>query len=181
MYKVTNNGLRWLWITALVVVFDQWSKHLADTRLAYGVPNEIFPGFNLTLAYNRGASWGFLHGASGWQRWLFVGLTVFICVVLINWLRRLPADARWLAASFTFIIGGALGNVWDRLQLGYVVDFIQVVFGSWPFPTFNIADSAISIGAVMLIIDYLRGGYSRLPADAEQDQPHTPSKGEIND
>ncbi len=180
MRKLTDNGLRWLWVTIVVVALDQWTKFLAETHLSFGSPHELFPGLDLSLAYNRGASWGFLHDAGGWQRWLFVALAIFISVVLVNWLRRLPREARWLPVSFALILGGALGNVWDRVQLGHVVDFIQVWFGSWPFPTFNLADSAISIGAVMLIIDYLRGGYSRHD-DSEREQPHTPSKGEMHD
>ena len=148
----------WLGIALLVTVLDQASKHLAEHLLSYQVPVPVTPFFNWFLSYNTGAAFSFLHDAGGWQRWFFIGLALFISVVLIVWLRRLPASARWQALALALILGGALGNVIDRVWLGHVIDFIQLYYDRWYWPTFNIADSAITAGVVILIADSLFGG-----------------------
>lgn len=145
--------LRWLWLSALVVVFDQFSKQLATAFLDYARPVELLPVFDLTLLHNTGAAFSFLANAGGWQRWFFVLLTSVVSVVLVVWIKRLKTHETWLAIALALVLGGALGNLYDRVVLGYVVDFISVHYQQRYFPAFNLADSAISVGAVMLIID----------------------------
>lgn len=151
--------LKWLLIALLVASADQISKYYAAGTLILHQPVVVFPGFNLTLAYNSGAAFSFLSQAGGWQRWFFAAAAAVIMVVIVFWLRALPAERRWLPIALALVLGGAAGNLWDRLYLGYVVDFIQVYlsFLPWrlfnPWPTFNIADAAITTGAVMLMID----------------------------
>ncbi len=147
--------LKWLWLSALVVLLDQASKWLAERSLDYGVPVAVLPSFNLTLMYNRGAAFSFLSEAGGWQRWFFTAVAVVAVVAILAWLRRLGAGQQWTAAGLALILGGALGNLVDRILLGHVVDFIQLYYGSFYWPAFNIADSAISVGAAMLIWESL--------------------------
>ncbi len=151
--------MRWLWLSVAVVVLDRLSKIIASDRLELHEPLVVSGFFNLTLMHNSGAAFSFLHQAGGWQRWFFVVLALVISAMLILWLWRLPRTRHWLACALGLILGGALGNLWDRLLQGYVVDFIQVHYQGWYFPAFNIADAAISVGAVMLIIDSLRRGH----------------------
>lgn len=148
--------LKWLWLTSLVIVLDLVTKAFASSGLILHQPVAIFPGFNLTLMHNSGAAFSFLSDASGWQRWFFTIIALGVSAALLVWLKRLQASQLWLAVALAMILGGALGNVWDRIALGYVVDFIQVYYDRWYWPAFNIADSAISVGAVLLIIDSLR-------------------------
>lgn len=148
--------LKWLKLSALVIVLDQLSKWLISGWLELYQTVEILPFFNLTLAHNYGAAFSFLASAGGWQRWFFVLLAVLISIALTIWLKRLPSSARMEAASLALILGGAIGNVIDRLIYGYVVDFLDVYYGSYHWPAFNIADSAICIGAVLLILDSFR-------------------------
>lgn len=146
---------RWLWVSVLVLVLDQASKWLAVRSLDYGDPLPLVPMLALTLVHNYGAAFSFLGDASGWQRWFFVLLAVVVCTVLLLWLRRLHPDDTRIALSLTLVIGGAAGNVIDRLLYGYVIDFIDVYYGSWHWPVFNVADSAISAGAALLLFDGL--------------------------
>ncbi len=152
---IKSTGLHWLWLVVLVFVLDQWSKHLAMAHLMLYEPLPIIPSLNLTLAENRGAAFSFLSTASGWQRWFFVVLALGVSTLLVVWLSRLNARQRLQASALAFILGGALGNVWDRMVYGHVIDFIDVYYADWHFPVFNIADSAITVGAVLLILDAL--------------------------
>ena len=149
--------LKWLWITAVVIILDQFTKYLASDLLTLHEPVEIIPLINLTLAHNTGAAFSFLSDASGWQRWFFIGLALVVSAVILLWIRGLPQKASRTAISLALILGGALGNVWDRIQLGYVVDFIDVYYGQWHWPAFNAADSSITIGTILLIVDALWG------------------------
>ncbi len=149
--------LRWLWLAAVVIVLDQLTKYWADAQLQLHWPREVMTGFNLTLSYNAGAAFSFLADAGGWQRWFFITLALGVAAFIISWLRRLTHEERWMAIALTLVLGGAIGNVIDRVLLGHVIDFIDIYYGGWHWPTFNIADSAISIGAVMMVIDGLRG------------------------
>lgn len=151
-------ALKWLWLSALVIVLDLATKAIASHYLVMHQPLPVFPGFNWTLMHNTGAAFSFLSDASGWQRWFFSIIAIFVSVGITFWMKRLQSNQVWLAISLALILGGALGNVWDRLTLGYVVDFIQVYYDKWAFPAFNIADSAITVGAAILVIDSLRGG-----------------------
>lgn len=150
-------SLYWYGLALLVVVLDQYTKGLAQSALEYGRPQEVFSWFNLTLQYNTGAAFSFLSDAGGWQRYFFSVVAVVISAVLVVWLYRMPRQQRLLALALALILGGALGNVWDRLLLGHVVDFISVHYGGYYFPAFNIADSAISVGAALMIFDSLFG------------------------
>ncbi len=153
--KPLASGIFWLWISGLVVVLDQVSKSIAEHSLNLHEPMAVLPFFNFTLAYNTGAAFSFLADASGWQHWLFAVIAVVVSAFIVGWLWRLGREQRWLGVSLTLILGGAIGNVWDRLTLGHVIDFIDVYYQDWHFATFNIADSAISIGATMLVIESL--------------------------
>lgn len=145
----------WLDLSIAVIMLDLWTKSLATARLALYEPVPVFPHFNLMLAHNEGAAFSFLAGAGGWQRWFFAAIAVAITTVMVAWIWKLKPTQRWLACALALIIGGALGNLYDRITLGYVVDFLDFWWGDYHFPAFNIADSAITVGAVMLIIDML--------------------------
>ncbi|MFA5531227.1 MAG: signal peptidase II [Thiohalomonadaceae bacterium] len=148
--------MRWLWLSALVVVIDQVTKTLASNLLNLYEAVPVLPGLNLTLMHNTGAAFSFLSEEGGWQRWFFAAIALVVSTLLVLWLRRLPAAQRWLHIAIALVIGGAIGNVWDRVVLGYVVDFIDVYAGRWHWPAFNVADSAITVGAVMLLRDAFR-------------------------
>ena len=146
------HSLQWLWLSGLVVALDQVTKYLAVRHLELHVPHALMTGLNLTLVHNTGAAFSFLRDAGGWQKPLFITIAVAIGVLIIVWLYRLRGQA-FLACALALILGGALGNLWDRAALGYVIDFVDVYYQRWHWPAFNVADSAISIGAVMLVID----------------------------
>jgi len=150
------SNFRWFWLTLIVVVLDQWTKQLAVANLAMYEPVPVMPYFNLMLAHNTGAAFSFLADAGGWQRWFFVVLTAVISVVLTVWLYRLPRGQKLLPVALTLVLGGALGNVYDRISYGYVIDFIDWYVGSYHWPAFNIADAAICVGAGLLILDSFR-------------------------
>lgn len=147
--------LRWLWLSVVVVLLDQASKQWASATLQFQEPVAVIPFFNLTLMHNYGAAFSFLAGAGGWQRWFFATVAALVSVIITLWIRKLGAQQRWEAAALALILGGALGNLWDRLTLGYVIDFLDVYYDVHHWPAFNIADSAITVGAVLLIIDML--------------------------
>lgn len=142
---------KWLSLSALVIFFDQISKYIANHTLEYAVPVAIAPSFNFTLLYNRGAAFSFLHDASGWQRWFFVVIALAAIVFIILWLRKLKPGQTTLATGLALVLGGAIGNLVDRIWYGQVIDFIQLYYREFYWPAFNIADSAISVGAVLLI------------------------------
>ncbi|MDD3518911.1 MAG: signal peptidase II [Chromatiales bacterium] len=147
--------LRWLWLSAVVLVLDQATKFAADDLLTLYAPVEVLPFFNLSLSYNPGAAFSFLAGASGWQRWFFSVLALGVSVFIVLWIKRLQAHERWTAAGLALILAGAIGNLIDRLLYGHVVDFIQLYYDRFYWPTFNIADSAITVGAVVLVVHTL--------------------------
>ena len=149
---LAKRNLRWLWLSAAVVAVDQLSKQIASQMLGLHQPVPVLPFLNLTLTHNTGAAFSFLSDAGGWQRWFFVTLTLVISVVIVVWMTRLKEGHRWLICALALVLGGALGNLWDRLAIGAVVDFIDVYYGTWHWPAFNLADSAICIGAVMLVV-----------------------------
>ncbi|MCG8537227.1 MAG: signal peptidase II [Pseudomonadales bacterium] len=148
--------LKWLWLSAVVFVLDQITKWLAVDAFVLYERMEILPFFNLTLAHNYGAAFSFLADHGGWQRWFFTAIAGGVSVALVIWLKRLPKNDWWIAVSLALILGGALGNVYDRVLLGYVVDFLDFHWAGYHFPAFNIADSGITVGAAMMIIDMIR-------------------------
>jgi len=153
--QTNPTGLRWLWIAAIIICLDQLSKVWMASWLMLGESVAILPHLNLTLAHNTGAAFSLLADAGGWQRWLFSGLAITISIILIFWLSRLHREQTRLSIALTLILGGAIGNLIDRLVYGYVIDFIDLYYGDWHFPAFNVADSAITIGALLVLLDAL--------------------------
>lgn len=147
---------RYLWIAAAVLVADQATKFMAVKQLSPHVELPIAPFLNLTLVHNPGAAFGFLSQASGWQNAFFIVVALVACGVILYMLRRLAAADRLIAAGLMLILGGAVGNLLDRLFYGYVIDFVDVYYGTWHWPAFNAADSAITLGAMILIVDAVR-------------------------
>jgi signal peptidase II len=164
---IAKSGIRWLWIALLVIVVDQLTKIWIQRSLELYETIELLPVLNIYHTFNRGAAWSFLATADGWQRWMFSVLAIGVSIALIVWLRRLASASQGLLiAGLVLIVGGALGNLIDRLYLGHVVDFISVHWGDRYFPAFNVADSAISVGAVLVIFDSLREGMHERRAKA---------------
>ena len=155
--------LPWMWlgVSVVVILLDWQSKQMASEMLVLYRPNEIFSWLNMRLAHNYGAAFSFLNNAGGWQRWFFVVLASLVSLVLMVWLLRLPRQEWRTGLSLGLIIGGAIGNLIDRVQLGYVVDFIDVYFRDWHYPAFNVADSAITIGVVLLLLDGMVQAFKR--------------------
>lgn len=152
------NALAWLILSAVVIAIDQLTKAIVRHALVPYMPHEVIPHLlNWTLAFNRGAAFSFLAASSGWQAWLFGALAVVVSIALAVWLDRTPRRDWRTALPVSLIIGGALGNMLDRLAHGQVTDFIQVYWHAWSFPAFNVADSAITVGAVLLIAFGLLG------------------------
>ena len=143
--------LRWLWLSVFVIVLDQLSKQLVEASFMLYETLPV-PFFNLTLAYNEGAAFSFLSDQGGWQRWLFSGLALLVTIVLVVWLSRLRHE-RLLGASLSLVIGGAVGNLIDRVLFGHVIDFLDVYYGQMHWPAFNVADSAITLGVVFMFLD----------------------------
>ena len=144
---------RWLFLSFMVILLDQATKQFAEAMLTAYEPLTLLPFFDLTLMYNKGAAFSFLSDQSGWQRWFFVLLALIVTAVLIGWLRRLKPQERWVALALSLIIGGALGNAIDRLLFGQVIDFIHIHYQQYYWPAFNVADSAITIGVVVMLFD----------------------------
>jgi signal peptidase II len=152
---------KWLWLSLIVVLLDQATKWLVMTGLEPFEVIEIAPNLNLTLMFNTGAAFSLLAQAGGWQRWLFAAFALGVTAALVVWLLRLRPHERALALALALIIGGAIGNLIDRVLLGHVIDFVQVylpfiplaMFNPWP--AFNVADSAISLGVVILLVSTL--------------------------
>jgi signal peptidase II len=154
--------LRCLAIAIVVLLLDQTTKWLALSQLQMGVPEEVLPFFNWLLLLNPGAAFSFLAQSSGWQRWFFTILGLAACIYILLMLRKHQHE-RLLCIALSLILGGALGNVLDRLMYGAVVDFIDFHYGSWHWPAFNIADSAICIGAALVIWGELRKSFGKTP------------------
>jgi signal peptidase II len=151
------SGLWWLPVTVLVVALDQWTKALVVRHIAYHGVVRLLPVLDLTLTYNSGAAFSFLAEESGWQRWLFTALALAVAVLITLYLWRLDARRQGLLClALSLIMGGAIGNLIDRLRIGHVVDFVLAHWHGAYFPAFNLADSAITVGAVLLLIDVWR-------------------------
>ena len=152
-----KNQVRWLWLALLVLSLDMMTKRLASAYLIPFVAHKIFPFLNMVLVHNHGAAFGLLHQDSGWQVWALAFVAMIVVIGLLIWLSRVPATSTRLAIAISLIIGGALGNLFDRLAFGYVVDFIDFHIKTYHWPAFNIADSAICIGVVLMMWSFLKG------------------------
>jgi len=144
---------KWLWITVVVLALDLWSKWLVSSSLHLRDVIPVFPGFNLVLYHNHGAAFSFLSDAGGWQRWFFTTISSVISIFLFVWLIRLRRHQVLLSIAICFVLGGALGNLYDRVTLGYVVDFLEFYVSTYYWPAFNVADSAVFIGASLFALD----------------------------
>jgi signal peptidase II len=152
-------SLKWLWIAVAVIVADQLTKALIERQFELYEVLEVWPVFDLTRLHNTGAAFSLLANASGWQRWFFITLGTGVSVGIVFWLRSLPAKTpAWLPLGLVLVMGGALGNVIDRVRFGYVIDFLHFHWKGAYFPAFNVADTAITIGAGLLILDALLEG-----------------------
>jgi signal peptidase II len=154
----------WLWLPLVVgiIALDQLSKAWIVSHISYGGIRSLLPVLDITLRYNRGAAWSMLDGASGWQRWLFSGVAVVVGFGLLIWLRRINGRTQMLLSiSLSLILAGALGNLIDRLVTGRVVDFILAHWNDAQFPAFNVADSAITVGAALMLLDAFTDGRRR--------------------
>jgi signal peptidase II len=148
-----SSGLVWLWVSLLVIGLDQFTKQWALASLVPYEPVAIMPMFNIMLAFNPGAAFSFLGDQDGWQRWFFIALAWGVSLALVVWLSKTHLSQRRLVLGLTLVLGGAIGNVIDRMVYHHVVDFLDFYWGVWHYPTFNVADIAISVGAVLLIWD----------------------------
>ena len=155
--------LKWLWLSVLVVVLDQITKIVASNVLEMYQSVPVFPGFNFTLMHNPGAAFSFLSEAGGWQRWFFTVIAIVVSMVIFFWIKKLSETEKLQAIALALVLGGALGNVIDRIAYGYVIDFIQWYYDKWYWPAFNIADSAITAGVVLLIFDTLKSAKKEKP------------------
>jgi signal peptidase II len=146
----------WRWLVAVVVLLDQGTKTWVLLTFDDYEVEPITSFFNLVLVYNEGAAFSFLSDAGGWQRWFFIGLALVVSVVLLNWLRQLGPGQPLTTSALALILGGAWGNLIDRMLFGRVTDFLDVYYGSWHWPAFNLADTAISIGVALMLIAMFR-------------------------
>jgi signal peptidase II len=161
-FTPTHGASNWLWLSFFVVLLDQTTKALVIGTVKMQDTIALLPFLDIVYLENTGAAFSIFAQASGWQRWFFIGLALVVSVVLMLWLRRIRADQTLLAIGLSLVLGGALGNVIDRVMHGYVVDFIYFNWRTWDFPAFNIADTAISIGAGCLLLDaFLERGHSK--------------------
>ncbi len=157
--SMSKNASPWFGLSLLIIALDQLTKWIATAQLVPYQPYAVIPGaLNWNLAYNAGAAFSFLADQDGWQRWLFALLAIGVSAILGVWLLRTPRNDWRTALPLALVIGGALGNLVDRLRFGHVIDFIQVYYQQWSWPAFNVADSAISIGAVLLVWFGFRAG-----------------------
>ncbi len=155
-FSLRAGASNWLWVSLVVIVLDQVTKYAITRNLREFDEVVLLPMLSFVRLHNEGAAFSILDDASGWQRWFFTILGIAVSIGILIWLRRLPARGQGvLAAGLAFVLGGALGNVIDRVLWGHVIDFIRVHYAGWSFPAFNVADSAITVGAALIILDNL--------------------------
>jgi signal peptidase II len=145
--------MKWLWLSLVAVILDQGTKLAVDSTMQLYQSIQVLPYFNLTYVHNTGAAFSFLSQAGGWQRWFFAGLAIAISIGITFWLSRLQKHEVLLAAALSLVLGGAVGNLIDRLAYGYVIDFLDVYYRDWHWPAFNIADSAITLGVALMLAE----------------------------
>lgn len=171
-FTPTRGASNWLWLSFLVVILDQVTKALVVGTVKVQGGFALLSILDIVYLENTGAAFSMLAEAAGWQRWFFIALAVIVSLALMIWLRRIRSDQTILAIGLSLVLGGALGNVIDRVLHGYVVDFIYFHWRTWYFPAFNLADTAISIGAGCLLIDAFReSGHEKRAADGQHSTP----------
>lgn len=158
-----RSACRWLWLSLIIIVIDQISKYLIMKHLSLYQSKFLLPFLNFNLQHNYGAAFSFLNSAGGWQKWLFVVVAVIVSLVILYLLRKTPAKHYGFAAGLCLILGGALGNVIDRIRLGYVIDFVDFHINTWHFAVFNLADTAITLGVIILFIGVLFSSSKKMP------------------
>ena len=150
---------KWFLLAGLIFLLDQWVKFIIIENISLYERFKINDFINITHQRNPGAAFSFLADAGGWQRWFLSTIAIVVCLYIVYWLKELEKENKILLPyGLSFVLGGALGNLFDRIMLGYVTDYIQVLIFGWPFPSFNVADAAISIGAVLIIVDAVKNG-----------------------
>jgi signal peptidase II len=164
----SHSALIFLSISILVILADIATKQVAEYYLTYGIPVYVNPLLDMLLQYNTGAAFSFLADAGGWQRWFFTIVTILVSGFILIWMRQTPSNQIWLSIALSCVLGGAIGNLIDRIMYGHVIDFISVhheifqfFLGSTRFPAFNVADMSISCGACMLLIDAIKDSFTK--------------------
>ena len=152
-----NSGLRWLWLTLVFLVLDQITKHWVAGSMDLYQSVNMTAFFNITYVHNPGAAFSFLADQPGWQRWFFAAIAAIASVIFVVWLAKTPKENKSLSIAFALMLSGALGNLIDRVLLGYVIDFLDFYIGSYHWPAFNVADSAIFVGALLMVLDSFKG------------------------
>lgn len=157
-FALKQSGIRWLWLAFIIFIADISIKFFVMDNMGYGWANriEVLPFFNFLYVHNYGAAFSFLSDQSGWQRWFFTAIALLITALLTYWMSKLSVKDKWNNIAYSLIIGGALGNVFDRIVHGFVIDYLDVYWGTYHWPAFNLADSAICIGAAMIVLDSFR-------------------------
>ena len=148
-----ETGLRWIWLAIIMLIVDQVTKQAVVALMDYRQSIAVIPFFNLTYVHNPGAAFSFLADQGGWQRWFFTAIATIVSVLLVVWMAKTPKQDKLISISFALILSGAVGNLIDRVMFGYVIDFLDFYVGNKHWPAFNIADSAIFVGAGLMIID----------------------------
>jgi signal peptidase II len=159
--------LKWLWVSSLAIILDQASKQIVHNSMQLYESIPLMPYFNLTYVHNTGAAFSFLSEAGGWQRWFFAALALIISAVLSVWLMRLQKHETLLAVALSLVLGGAIGNLIDRLAFGYVIDFLDVYYNDWHWPAFNIADSAITVGVALMLAESFGLGKPKISSSSD--------------
>ena len=151
--KFSDSGLKWLWLSILFIIIDQVTKQYAVANIDLYERIAVTPFFNFTYAQNPGAAFSFLADQPGWQRWFFTAIALVASIIFIVWMAKTPKQNKMLSIAFALLLSGAVGNLIDRVLFGYVIDFLDFYYKSYHWPAFNVADSAIFIGAVLMILD----------------------------
>ena len=157
----SGSGIKWLWLTVVLLILDQATKHYVAANMALFESIPVLPFFSITYVHNLGAAFSFLADQGGWQRWFFAAIAFIASIVFLVWLKKTPKENVMLSVAFALMLSGALGNLIDRVMLGYVIDFLDFYYQQHHWPAFNVADSAIFVGAVLMILDSFKNEQSK--------------------
>ena len=159
LLSIRSSLIKWFLLAGLIFLLDQWVKLIIIENISLYERVKINDFINITHQRNPGAAFSFLADAGGWQRWFLSTIAIAVCLYIVYWLNELKKENKVLLPyGLSLVLGGALGNLFDRIMFGYVTDYFQVLIFGWPFPSFNVADAAISIGAVLIIVDAVKNG-----------------------